>query len=118
MKTTKKVVIATLIGLAPLGLFADGHDGDDKDDKKGYSYQLIKDKGVNLIFEGEVKSKPKSGLNGIWNISDKEVIVDDTTIVVMDDDKNSFFKDYDNEVEVFAKRVDGKIKAILIKGEE
>ena len=84
---TKKIIVASLLCLVPLGLFADGHDKDN--DEKGCSDKyfsikndFIKSKGVNLIFEGKIQSQPKSGFNGIWKISGMDIVVDDQTIVI------------------------------------
>lgn len=116
---TKKIVAITMLSLIPLGLFADGHNDGNKKECSNKNINInndfIKNKGVNFIFEGEVLSKPKSGFNGTWKISGMNVIVDDSTIIIMEEGDDSFFKDKDDEVNVLAKRENGKIKAIQIK---
>lgn len=111
MKKTIKTILATsLICTLPVGVFAldDDHDGHENK----ISSEYIKTAGVNLKFEGEVQRKPKTGFNGIWKISGKEVIVDDKTIIFMEDRIR-----LSDEVEILAKRENGKIKAIILEQE-
>ncbi len=136
MKTPKKIVAITLACAIPLGVFAyekfDKENGYKKDrhDKSSYEYRDHHDKsyrdfedddmelshafleklGVNMVFEGNVEKRPKKGFNGVWTISGHEVIVDDKTKLFFE--KGINLKD---EVEVLAKRENGKIKALFIE---
>ena len=84
-------------------------DHDDFDDLE-LSYEMIEKLGINLVFEGDIEKRPSKGLNGVWVIAGKEVLVDDTTKIFMEDNLK-----VSQEVAVLAKREKGKIKAIIIE---
>lgn len=137
MKRKSKILAFALICAMPLGLFAYNNCAGHKVDKENYNnakqnfyhyeemafekecefeddsfitYEFIEKKGINLSFEGIVQLKPKKGFNGVWTISGKEVIVDDKTIISMEEELK-----ITDEVAVLAKRENGEIKAILIE---
>ena len=125
MKTLNKILLISVVGLIPLGVFAyDKHEdkyekndrdkqhydmkkyGDDKDDFKYYE-----SKGVNYEFEGRLESKPKTGFNGTWIISGMKVTVNDKTYI--SHDKKGFEKG--DKIEVLGKRTNGEIIAIELE---
>lgn len=134
MKTPKKIVAITLACAIPLGVFAyDRLDRDDKFEKERHNkssyhhggkrdrdhhddddYELtnafLEKLGANLIFEGKIEKKPAKGFNGVWKISGYDVIVDDKTKIFFDEEIV-----VREEVEVVAKRSNGKIKALFIE---
>lgn len=128
MKKQHKILAVVALCAIPLIGFASSYEKfDDKSHHSSHKYSkhshyedeshdedfeldyLVK-KGANLVFEGEIEKKPVNGLNGVWKISGKEIIVDDNTIIFMDKRINK-----DDEVEVIAKRENGKIKALLLE---
>lgn len=132
MKTTHKVILASLVCAIPLGLLAhdkyeDKHErngnfnecekshflDDDRDDHEEYKYQreLYEKKGVNYIFEGKLEEKPKTGFTGVWKISGNKILVDDTTIIIQE---GKTLKVGD-ELYIAAKRQNGQIKAVEIE---
>lgn len=130
MKNTKKILAVALICTVPLGLFAydkyEKHNNHNKydnnrtyydnehncedDDFNIFSNDYMLKKGVNFIFEGRLEEKPKSGFNGVWKISNMNVLIDDKTAIYID--KNISIGD---EINVLAKREAGKITAIQIE---
>lgn len=134
MKTLNKVLLSSaLVVLLPLGIFAQdkfedkqdmtssknykefkknkNHDGNHKKGKNNKHYLLSK--AVNYTFEGTLESKPKDSLNGIWKISGTNVIVNDKTFI----ERSSKKIKIGDEIEVAAKRENGKITAILLEQE-
>ncbi|QKJ22961.1 hypothetical protein [Poseidonibacter lekithochrous] len=132
MKTTHKVILASLVCAIPLGLLA--HDKyedknqknenykesfkshffeDDKGDHEDYKYEreFYEKKGVNYIFEGKLEEKPKTGFTGVWKISGNKILVDDTTIIIQEDKALKV----GDELYIAAKRQNGQIKAVEIE---
>jgi hypothetical protein len=129
MKKQHKILAIGLICAIPLIGFASGYDKHhDKDhsshklshhsfsqhdkyeDDEDLTLEYLEKKGANLVFEGRIESKPENGLNGLWTISGKKVLVDDKTIIFMEKRISN-----NDEVEVIAKRENGKIKALLLE---
>ncbi len=112
MKTSQKIIAAALVAIVPLGLFA--HD---KYNKSNDSYEKKYDKDINVLaeykdanyeFEGKLEKKPETGFSGEWIISGKKIIVDDNTFISHGDEKIKV----GDEVEIIAKRENGKITAL------
>lgn len=134
---TKKIVLAGLVCAIPLGLLAhdkyedryegkhDNHkemfkkgmffdDDRDGDHDSMYEKQYYEKKGVNYIFEGKLEAKPLNSLSGIWKISGKSIMVDDSTMIYQ---SKVPFKVGD-EVYVAAKREGTKIIAIELEQDD
>lgn len=132
MKTTHKVILASLVCSIPLGLLAhdkyeDKHErgenhkesfkshffDDDRDDhhESKYEREFYEKKGVNYVFEGKLQEKPKTGFTGVWKISGNKILVDDTTIIVQSDKAFQL----GDELYIAAKRQNGQIKAVEIE---
>jgi len=116
-KTTKMILVTALVASIPLGAFAfDGFkDRHDRDDKHGGFFEdcediylLEKYKDANYEFEGKVQKRPVNSLNGTWTISGVEVIVNDNTYI--SHEKGNI--QVGDEVEIIAKRANGKITAL------
>lgn len=128
MKTITKVLITTAVTLIPLGIFAQEpyEDGEKFDNKTSAShhkhtedgersfYKDLVEKGINYSFEGELQSKPKDGLNGIWNIDGVKVVVDDKTFIRQS--KKAI--NIGDTIEIKAKRVDNKIIVLILEQED
>jgi len=123
MKKVEKFAVVAAIVLIPLSIFS--HDKyNDHDNKKGVSERsqffgdddildnaYYQSKGINYEFEGVIEKKPKGTLNGEWLISGIKVIVDDNTLI--SHSKNKLI--VGEEVELLAKRENGKITAIELE---
>lgn len=122
MKTTHKVILASLVCAIPLGLLAhdkyenhkseayhDNRSDDDHDSK--YEREYFIKKGVNYVFEGKLEEKPKTGFTGVWKISGNKILVDDTTIIIQEDKALKV----GDELYIAAKRQNGQIKAVEIE---
>ena len=130
---TTKIVLAGLVCAIPLGLLA--HDkyedkyennenhkehhkkaffDDDYEIESKYQRELYEKKGVNYIFEGELESKPKDSLSGIWKISGKSITVDENTMIFQE--KIPFKKG--DDIYVAAKREGSKIIAIELEQDD
>lgn len=126
MKTTHKVILASLVCAIPLGLLAhdkyedryenhkseayhDNRSDDDHDSK--YEREYFIKKGVNYVFEGKLEEKPKTGFTGVWKVSGNKIIVDDTTVIVQTERTLSI----GDELYIAAKRQNGQIKAVEIE---
>ncbi|MCV6607411.1 MAG: DUF5666 domain-containing protein [Campylobacterales bacterium] len=120
---SKKAIAVALVATIPLGLFAyDRHGDHDRDEYHKGSFfhddyddfdlplSFLDDKGVNFGFEGKIEKMPTDGFNGIWKIGGRDVEVDNSTKIFIDERLQE-----QDRVEVYAKRDNGKLKAVLIE---
>lgn len=122
MTKLQKTVATSLVSVLALGALGtsvyafddDFKDGDKKEYRKDYDgkkhNRLSMIKGANLKFEGKIAKKPK-GLNGVWTVGTQDIIVDDNTKIYQDDKQF----EVGGKVEVIAQRINGQIKALIIK---
>lgn len=122
-KLQKRILITVGVLAIPISILAMGHDKFEhyeRDgvkgcyEKKMYKHRgakMMREKGANYFFEGDINELPKNGFNGMWKIGDKQIVVNDETMIVEDDDGKV---STNNEAKVVAKRIDNQIIALKI----
>ncbi len=118
MKNLQKLILSgALLALIPMTSFADEDRCHDNEHGSSYledRFFMEKFKDANYEFEGDVEKRPKDNLSGTWIISGIKVIVDDNTFVSHSEHKIKV----GDEVEVLAKRENGKITALDIQQDD
>lgn len=86
MTKVQKILVAGIIVVAPMGLFANANILNDKSTpSKEYSsldsYKNHSIKQTHEVMQGRLQRKPKSGHIGVWRVSGTDIHVDKNTIV-------------------------------------
>lgn len=111
MKSFQRFLATGLIVVVPTGMFASANFRDLRDVSETSSYETSHNHTAKAdIFIGNLQKKPKSGHVGVWTVSDKELHVNENTLIK---NLNGGLRAND-KLSIATKNIDGKIFALEI----